>query len=333
MKTVLFGITFASIQYVWLIIPLVCLIGVVVYRLLKTKRVAFALVGNHLGLLKNYSYIRHVVRTCLFIIAFLSLFITLLRPQWNEKEQAVQHQGREVLIALDISKSMCAADCSVNRLHAAKEKIKLLIQSLNSERVGLILFSGMAFLHCPFTADFYAFESFLDIVSVESFSTGTTAFDAALAEALRVFERTPSKKTRLCILFTDGEDFSSQLDRIKKQARQEDMHIVAVGVGTTYGAPIPDLDTNGVQRGHITDENGTIVISRLNEQSLSLLVSDIGGCYVKMAEDQSDIEKIKEYIMSFETEVFEDKMVTQKEDQYPWFAVVSFLALLIEWFL
>lgn len=333
MKTVLFGITFGSIEYVWLLMPIGCLLFILVHRLLKTKRVVFALVGTHVALLKNYSYKRHVVRIFLFAIALISFFIAFLRPQWHEKEHAVEHQGREVLVALDISKSMCAADCSVNRLHAAKEKIKLLVKALDSERVGLILFSGMAFLHCPFTADYYAFESFLDIVSVESFSTGTTAFDVALAEALRVFERTPSKKTRVCVLFTDGEDFSSQLDRIKDQARQEEMRIVAVGVGTTYGAPIPDLDARGIQQGHITDEQGAIVISRLNEESLSLLASDIGGCYVRMTEDLSDIEKIKKYIMSFETDVFEDKMVIQKEDQYSWFALVSFLALFIEWFL
>lgn len=333
MKTVFCGITFAAFEYCFLIPFVIAICFLSLKRLAKVKRVAHLLTGMHRGLLRNYSYPKQVVRTCLVMLGILFLWMTLLRPQWNELEETVQHEGRDVLVALDISRSMLATDVEPNRITAAKDKIRLLVKTLGSDRVGLILFSGSAFVHCPFTADYNAFESFLDLVNVELFSTGTTAVDNAISQALRVFERTPYRKTKICVLFTDGEDFSTNLHMLKDEARQKEMQIVAVGVGTVYGAPIPQVELDGKQKGHLLDSQGSVVISRLNESMLAALTQDIGGLYVRMSQDDTDVKTILSYIESFEKESFEDKMVTQLQDQYPWFALGSFICLLIEWLL
>ncbi len=314
-------------------IILLIVLGLLCWRLVKTRTVSKILTAQHIQLLTNFSWLKISIKTFILAIGLIFLFIALLSPQWNAKEQAVMQEGRDILIALDISRSMLAQDQEPNRLNAAKQKIKQLLERLETDRVALMLFSGTAFIQCPLTRDIAAFTMFLDHVDVETISSGTTALDQALREALRMFNSIPTHKSKIVLLITDGEDFSKQLEEVKKNLMQQSIHLFSLGMGSVQGAPIPLFDEQGKQQGYQLDKQGNVVISRLNEQMLRTLSQECGGLYVRSAANNADINTLIERILAFEKEVIEQKKLARYEQQYPWFIGVSLLCLLLEWLL
>src|SRR5260221_3298056 len=188
------------------------------YRYAKRRSVIRMLAEKRPSLFANISLMKSSVKMGCMGFGILFLFIALLRPQWNESEEIVMQEGRDLYIALDISRSMLATDSLPTRLVWAKEKIKKLVKKLSCDRVGLILFSGTAFVQCPLTADYSAFFMYLDAVDAELISSGTTALGTAITQALTSFAAMPETKSKLLVIFTDGEDFSSDLMLVKQRA-------------------------------------------------------------------------------------------------------------------
>jgi Ca-activated chloride channel family protein len=334
MKATLFGITWGAVEHsIWFFLLFVAG-GLLLYRFMRTRNVIQLLAGPWVErLFKHVSVYKNIAKMVLTFISVLFLLLALLRPQWNKKEEIVAQEGRDLFIALDISRSMLATDIKPDRLTYAKQKIKQLVQRLDAERVGLILFSGSAFVQCPLTADLSAFNLYLDQVDVETISSGSTAIDQALREALRAFNRVPERKNKLLVLFTDGEDFSSNLSSFKQEAQKENLRVFTMGVGTPEGAPIPLYDQFGKIAGHQQDEKGGIVITRLNEGILRTLAQDAGGMYMRVTQDDTDIKTLVQQVRMFEKEKLEDKTFSQLEEQYPYFLLVSFISLVVEWWL
>ncbi len=327
-----FGIHWAALQYIWAALLILLIACLYLYRQHKIGRVVKTIAGKWQALsIQNYVPRKRYVKVFLFIVGLLFLLLALLRPQWNKREETIAQEGRDVLIALDISRSMLATDCAPNRLELAKQKIKQLLTMLHCERVGLILFSGCAFVQCPLTSDYAAFHMFLDHVDVETISSGTTALDAALRQAVDTFRALPDRKSKLFVVFTDGEDFSSNLRSMKQEVRRENMRVFTVGVGTHEGAPIPLYDEHGKQVGHQKDNKGNIVISHLNDGILHTLAQDAGGVYLPVTQDRSDLKKLVTHITSFEKDYLEDKKIAFLEDRYNYFLLVSFLCFALEW--
>lgn len=308
--------------------------GVLIARYRRQKRVSNSLVSPtwRAILLPRFSSRRLIVKMILSCVGMLGLAVSLLRPQWYEAQKQIAQEGREVMIALDISRSMLASDVAPSRLECAKKKIRSLMHTLDCERIGLIVFAGSAFVLCPLTSDFTAFASFLDQIDHHSIAAGTTSVDVALAKTLEIYERMPTKKTKLLVIFTDGEDFSSNLAALKKRAQEQHLHIFAVGVGTSEGAPIPLFDPQGKRVGHVKDKQGKVVISQLNEGILRSLAHDVGGIYIHARGDgDTDIDQITQWVRGFEKEQLGNADVSRYEDQYPWFVAISFISFLLEW--
>lgn len=329
------GINWGTPQYIWLFTVLFAAILVLIYKVYKQIKVINFLVhkDHQKRLLLNYSYMRKVIKTILFNIGLLFLFLALLSPMWGQKEQNIQQSGRDIFIALDVSRSMLAKDLNPNRLEFAKNKIKSLLQSINSDRVGLILFSGSAFVQCPLTRDFSAFYMYLDQVDTETISSGTTALDQAIKVALDSFKNNETNKNKLLVILTDGEDFSSNLTSIKEEVKQQNLHIFSIGLGTLQGAPIPLIDESGNESGHQLDQNGNVVMSKLNEGILRALSNQSGGYYITATKDNQDIHTVLNKIEYYEKEKFEDKKISHFIQQYPYFILVSFICFLLEWIL
>ena len=306
-----------------------------VYRFVRLKKVIALLAGSLRSgvVLRHVSLGRSMLKTILWGLGLTSLFFALLRPQWNKKEEIVMQQGRDLFVALDVSRSMLAQDCVPSRLEFAKQKIKKLLKHLSSERVGLILFSGSSFVQCPLTTDESSFLMFLNQVDVETISSGTTAIDQAIAKALQAFDMQANRKNKLFILFTDGEDFSSNLAKIKKRATKAGLHIFTVGVGSAEGAPIPLFDERGNQVGHQKDKKGSVVISRMNEGILRGLATDSGGTFIHPREDDADIHELVTQIEAFEKEDLEEKKFAKLEEQYQYPLLASFIFFALEWML
>jgi Ca-activated chloride channel family protein len=334
MKATLFGITWGAIEHsVWFFL-LIIASALLLYRFIRTRNALHMLAGRWIKrLFSHVSVSKSIFKMVLLFISILFLLLALLKPQWNKKEEVVAQEGRDLFVALDISRSMLAEDVQPDRLTYAKQKIKDLVQRLDAERVGLILFSGSAFVQCPLTTDRSAFNLYLDQVDVETISSGSTALDQALREALRAFNRIPERKNKLMVIFTDGEDFSSNLSSLKQEAQKENLRIFTIGVGTPEGAPIPLYDTSGKRIGHQQDEKGSIVITRLNEGILRTLAHDAGGIYLRITNDDSDMKTLVQNVHTFEKEKLGDKTISQLEEQYPYFLMVSFISLILEWLL
>jgi Ca-activated chloride channel homolog len=317
---------------VWLPIVFI-IIFLLVYRCYKQRKAYTLLAGNQLLLLRNVSPKKQILKLILMSIGILFLFFALLRPQWNKAEETVTQEGRDLYIALDISRSMLAADASPNRLAWAKEKIKRLIKKLSCERVGLILFSGSAFVQCPLTSDYSAFYLYLDAVDAELISSGTTALGQAIVQALTSFAATPDRKTKLLVLFTDGEDFSHNLADIKKEAAQAGLSIFTIGIGTPEGAPVPTFDEHGVPTGHQKDARGAVVISRLNEGILDTLARDVGGHYRRATNNDEDINFLVRDVQAWDKEQIGERKWSRYEDQYHYFLLITFICFVLEWLL
>jgi len=327
------NITWGSFyNIVWFAFMIIA-VAIIIYRYYKQQRAYAILAGKRSTLLHNVSKVKKTMSVIFLTLGMLFLFIALLRPQWNKSEEAIMQEGRDLYIGLDISRSMLAVDCKPNRLIYAKNKIKHLLKQLSCERVGLILFSGTAFVQCPLTSDYSAFYLYLDAVDAELISFGTTALDQAIAQAISSFSTMPGRKNKLLVLFTDGEDFSQNLSKIKQEATQENLSIFTIGVGTTEGAPVPLFDVHGAQIGHQRDTKGNVVISRLNEGVLSTLSHDAGGQYIRATHTDDDINQFVRAVELREKETVGEKKLSRYEDQYHYFLLVSFICFILEWLL
>ena len=330
----LMGIYWAQPYFFWFLLVVAGAASVLVYRMFLTRKAVAILAGQwqHI-VIKHFSLFRQISKFLLLVMSLLFLVFALARPQWQKKDEIVAQEGRDLFIALDISRSMLATDLSPNRLMVAKEKIKQLLKLFDCERVGLILFSGSAFVQCPLTSDYTAFYMYLDHVDVETISSGSTALEAAVKQVLQVYETMPSKKTKLLVVFTDGEDFSSNLQKYKQQAKDAHLKIFTVGVGTVEGAPIPLFDERGNKTGHQKDKRGNVVISHLNDEVLQALSQEAGGSYVSLTHTNDDMKQIVSLIKRYEKEKFEDKKISQFNDKYNYFLLISFICLGLEWLL
>lgn len=284
-------------------------------------------------LLPGYARWRGVLKVLLLTVAMGGLFIALLQPQWGKKEIEVTQEGRDVLIALDVSRSMLAQDVKPSRLAFTKLKVRKLLQKLSFERVGLILFSGNAFVQCPLTADYKTFQLFLDHVTPESISSGTTAIGNAINRAVEVFDRSKGRKNKLLLMVTDGEDFASDITQVVARIKKDNVTVLAWGVGSEQGAPIPVFDAYGKQQGNQKDAEGKLAITKLNPALLKQISAELEGRYEPLTLDDGDIDRIVEYVQQFEREALADRKMNQYHDRYPLFLALSWASLILEWLL
>lgn len=336
MKKELLGITWASLQYVWYLPLLLLGIFLVVHYARKKNAVVSKLSSRKWRsvLMENFSERRTWHRAFLLSCAMSILFIALLRPQWDKKDENIQQQGRDLIIALDVSRSMLAQDMKPNRLEFAKKKIKELVDTLASERISLVLFSGEPIVQCPLTTDYAAFLLFLDQIDSETISSGTTALDRVLQKVLDMFKDQLTSNNKALVMFTDGEDFSSNLVQVKEEAHALGLPIITVGVGTSEGAPLPIVDEQGRHIDYQKDENNIVIISQLNEGILMSLAQGIGGVYVRAQQDTShDISQIVTSVQKMEKAAFDEKKVGSLCDQYPYFVGAGLAFLFGAWLL
>lgn len=306
---------------------------IVALRVIKTIKTVTILTHSSRRLIEHYSRTKLFIKALLYSASLFFLYIAMLSPQWGKKNNEITQEGRDVLIALDISKSMLAQDDQPNRLEFAKQKIKKFISMLDSDRVGLILFSGSSFIQVPLTRDIDSFFNFLEQVDVESISGGSTALDKAIKQALDMVDASLIQHKRVLVVLTDGEDFSTDLASIKDRAQKEKLTIVTLGLGSLQGAPIPLYEDGKLQQGHMKKKDGSIVISRLNESYLKKIAQETGGVYVKATIDNTDIMSIVEHIQRYEKHKFDSKKFDAYEQQYPYAVLLSFICLALEWIL
>jgi len=248
------------------------------YSAWARRKQVFLFVGPGLigDLLRAHSSVRRSIKSILLVVAVAAIGVALARPQWGETTEISQSLGEDILFVLDCSRSMLASDVNPNRLGRAKFAILDFVQRHGRGRVGLVAFSGQAFLQCPLTFDYDAFREALLAVDERTIPVPGTDIGRALDEASRAMEKTERRK--VLVLVTDGEDLEKSGVATAKALSEKGIVVYAVGVGTAAGSPIQVVNELGAQD-YVRDADGQVVQSHLDETTLTEIAQATHGSY------------------------------------------------------
>lgn len=260
------------------------------------------------------------------VFAAIGLFAVLLaRPQFGSKLETVKRQGVEVMIALDISNSMLAQDVQPSRLEKAKRLVAQLVDKMENDKVGMIVFAGDAFTQLPITSDYISAKMFLESINPSLISKQGTAIGAAINLATRSF--TPQEGVgRAVIVITDGENHEGGAVEAAKAAAEKGIQVSVLGVGMPDGAPIPVEGTNDFRR----DRDGNVVVTRLNEQMCQEIAQAGDGIYVRVDNSNAAQKVIAQEINKMAKADVETQVYTEFNEQFQAVAWIILLLLLAE---
>lgn len=316
----------------WPLLLAIPLIGVTWYVYVR-RNILAARLDKSKKLLVNFSARKNSLKALLASLGIISLCIALMHPRWGRINESVEQQGRDLLIALDISRSMLTQDVKPDRLTCAKRVINELMGALETDRVGLMVFCEQARVYCPLTKDAELVRMFLESIDVTTLSSGMTCLDQPVLCAFEQCKRFANRKNHVLVLVSDGEDFSKNLKMVKQRAQELGLTILVVGIGTTQGAPIPLYNDQGQRTGYLKDTRDRVVISQLNKTALQMLADQAGGCALFVENETICIHDLVARIKQFERERQGHMMVSSLREQYHWFLLISFICFLLEWLL
>jgi len=316
----------AQIEYLLIIavIPFLFLLyGLMQYR----KKRAIKRFGDPIltaQLTPRSSNRRGWVKMVFYSIALFFFALGLSRPQIGARVKEVERRGAEIMIALDVSNSMLAQDYSPNRLERAKLAISRLVDRLQQDRIGLIVFAGDAFVQLPITTDYVSAKIFLGSISTESVRRQGTALGEAILTGLRGFSST-IENSRALILITDGENHEDDAVAAARLAKESDVRVFCIGIGSEQGKPIPMPDGNLLK-----DENGNIVVTKLDEASLVEIARTGNGTYVRAGNNEFGLEAIVEGVRALDKQTFSSEIFEDFNEQYMYFFGIALFFLLVE---
>ena len=263
------------------------------------------------------------LKVSLLALAWFFFVIGLARPQLGARLKEHESQGVEVMLALDVSNSMLAEDYSPNRLERSKLAISRLVDRLQGDRIGLVVFAGEAFVQLPITADYVSAKVFLKSINTESVPIQGTDLAEALMTSARSFS-TQSERSRAIILITDGEDHEGDALEAARTIAEQGIRIYCIGVGSPQGKPIPK---NGSL---MKDANGDIVVTRLDEGILQEIAEIGGGKYVRAGNSEFGLNPIIDDIRTLDKEQFNSVVFEDFDEQYMYFFAIALFFLILE---
>jgi Ca-activated chloride channel family protein len=287
--------------------------------------------GLRNSLLLGFSRVRFTIRTVLSLTGLSILIVAAAGPKIGTQVKEVKRRGVDLMIALDVSASMKAEDLRPNRLEKAKYEIRRLVDQLAGDRVGLIIFTGEAFLQSPITLDYSALRLFLNIVDTEQMPSTTTSLSAALsmtASAFRSMEGEKSQASRVLLVISDGEDQDDSYASALEEVRKENVSVYCIGIGTGTGATIPMYDKDGRLLGYKRDQEGRIVTTKLASTRLQELAAAGNGAYFEINRGNDGIDAFRQRLEQLEKGEFGAQEYADYKNQYQLLVMVG-LALII----
>lgn len=257
------------------------------------------------------------------------VIVSLLGPSFGGVKKEVKAVGRDIFIAMDLSRSITCRDIQPSRLEKMKFELKKVLEAFAADRIGLIVFAGEAFLYCPFTFDKGALQLFLETTGPDVISSEGTDFGAALEMARVKFRESEAagKKmsSRILILVSDGEDFGEETEEAAAALEKEGVKVFTLGIGTAAGGNIPLPDG-----GFLRDDEGNTVTVRLVSDDLRSLASRTGGKYFEVNDEKNEVPSLIEAIQSIEGEVWDVQVVDTGANKYFYFLFVALGLLLLD---
>jgi Ca-activated chloride channel family protein len=300
----------------------------------RWKRKALAAFGEPRvirQLFPDASESKRIWKFILFVAAVTLLIGAMINPQIGTKLEEVKRKGADLMICLDVSNSMKAEDLSPNRLEKSKQAISKLIEKLEGDRIGIIVFGGDAYVQLPITTDYSAAKLFLESISTDMVPTQGTAIGKAIDKAVESFGKDEGKNKAIVII-TDGENHEDDAVRAAEAAAEKGITIHTIGMGSAAGAPIPVYKGN-VQEGFRKDKEGNTIVTKLDESMLREVSSAGNGIYVRATNSDAGLNNVLDAIDKLEKKQFESKLYSEYEDRFQAFIAVALLLLLIDTFL
>jgi Ca-activated chloride channel family protein len=314
--------------YLLALVPLLWLLFILARNKRKKSIAAFGDDELVKQLMPDVSSSRPRWKFVLTSFAIAAMVLGVANPQIGSKYEEVKREGFELIIALDISNSMMAEDLEPNRLERAKQAISKLIDQLKSDKIGIIVFAGQAYVQLPLTTDYAAAKLFLSTVSTDIVPTQGTAVGSAIDLAIKSFGE-KQDKNRSIIIITDGENHEDDAIQQATTAVEGGITVHAIGVGSPDGTPIP-VYVNGKKAGFRKDNQGNTVITKLNETMLQQLAAAGKGVYIRGNNLSSGMKTLLEEINKMEKKEFDSKMFTDYEDRFQYLLAAALLFLLAE---
>jgi Ca-activated chloride channel family protein len=276
-------------------------------------------------LMPDYSSFRKRLKFALFLLSFLFLVIAIAGPQYGSKLTEVKQSGIEIIFALDVSNSMLARDLSPNRLERAKQELARLVDRLEDDQIGLIVFAGEAYTQIPVTNDYLSAKMFLSGIHTHMISKQGTDIAAAIRLAVRSFS--PRSETgKAIVIISDGENHEGGIEEAIDKAKDMGIKVFTVGMGLNQGTRIPMAGS----RDFFRDRDGSFVITKLNEGMLMDIASSGGGKYYRASMPNMGLSNMLAQLKGMKKDVAERKVFEEYEEQFPFFIWMALSLLLLE---
>lgn len=314
-----------------LVIPAIVLVFILVQVWKKSAQKKFANLALLKRLSPNQSLFKSVLKLVVLCAAFLFLVLALVNPKIGTKLETVRSQGVDIVFAVDVSKSMLAEDIAPNRIEKSKQLVTQIINSLGSDRVGIIAYAGKAFPQLPITTDYAASKMFLQNMNTDMMTSQGTAIREAI-ELAKTYYDDEEQTNRILVIISDGEDHEGDAAEIAEEANDQGIRIFTIGVGNESGGPIP-IKRNGVILNYKKDRNGETVITKLNEDTLREIAQEANGVYINGSSTSEVVDTIKDLLDKMDKKEFESKQIADFKDQFQWFLGFGILFLFIDIFL
>ncbi|MEO6550524.1 MAG: VWA domain-containing protein [Ferruginibacter sp.] len=279
-------------------------------------------------LIIDYSPSKFAFKFILFLFAFTAGVIALANPRMPLGSTPVNRNGIDVMIALDVSKSMLARDVKPSRLDRAKQIISKLIDRLQDDRIGIVVFAGRAYLQMPLTTDHAAAKMYLSSATPDVVPTQGTVIGDALKMCYAAFN-TNDKKYRSVILISDGEDHDENAIKLSKALANEGLMINTIGIGSPEGSLIMDPETNQVKQ----DATGNPVITKLNEIELKSIATNGGGIYQLFTSTDEIVSQLEKQLTGMGQRTITENSLVNYKSFFPWLLGVVLILLVIEFFI
>ena len=323
-------IRFEHISFLYLLlgIPVFTILFITGMRLRKTALKRLGDLSILKRLIPDASPEKIILKFIILNLAYAFIIVGIANPQTGSKLEKIQRKGIDIVVALDISNSMLAQDIKPDRLSRAKQALFKLIDRLEGDRIGIIIFAGKAYTQLPITTDYAAAKMFVSTISPKDIPSQGTAIGEAIELGMGSFD--DNKHSKAIIIITDGENHEGNATESATAASQMGITVYTIGMGLPDGSPIPIINSYGQQTGFKKDRDGTTVITRLNEVMLQQIAAAGKGDYVRANNTQAGLSKIFEKINALEKSEIETRMFTDYEDQFQYFLGFGLLLLFIE---
>ncbi len=316
---------FAQIEYLYLLLILPLLLALYIYIRHRYRRSMerFAASGIRSQIMPEAAWGKTRDKFILISLAITMLVVALARPQMGAKLREQKRKGVEVIFVVDVSNSMLAEDFKPSRLERTKYAISSLLDRLQDDRIGMVVFAGDAFVQLPVTSDFVAAKSFISHISPDMIQSQGTDLEKALRTAARSFSA-QSDKSRVMVVISDGENHEGSSENIADEIAKSGIVIHTIGIGTPEGAP---LSIGGEM---LKDQEGNMVVTKLDEEALRGIAVATGGSYIRATNRSLGLDEVVAQIRSMEEQEFSAMQFDEYNEQFYYLLAVALLLLVIE---